>query len=467
MTVMMQAKDARTGDVPFLIDDPEFIPSRRYYDEAFFKLECERLWPHVWQMACRLEEVPNVGDWVEYTLLDKSIIVVRTQTGVKAFHNACRHRGVKFANGSGNCEVQGFNCPFHGWRWNIDGRNTFIYERRYFSEDALTREDVNLLPCRVELWGGCAFINFDDDAPPLRESLGSLADRLEAHNVDKLKVDWWHSAVLPVNWKLAMEAFMEGYHVMRTHPQLHVLTPPGMSLYGSEGASTKAPPGRVKSVRDYVELMIDFMRSLHTGMAGMIDPREMAIIEGLRDVELPDDLATAPQAFFGRINGEITRQGREQGIPTPDLNTVAATHPISAVEYIFPHFFLLPFFSAMSSYRVRPLTPETCLFEIWALSLHPEDETREPPKAPAPKSHDDPSFPEIPQQDYSNLPLQQLGLHSQGFNYMRLSKDVEGMISNYQRLIDGYLTGVDAARLSKATQVVCSGYDSPIRDLGF
>jgi len=467
MTVMMQADEARAADVPFLIEDPEFIPSRRYYDEAFFKLENERLWPHVWQMACRLEEIPNVGDWVEYTLLDQSIIVVRTKEGVKAFHNACRHRGVKFASGGGNCEVQGFNCPFHGWRWNIDGRNTFIYERRYFSEEALTREDVNLLPCRVELWGGCAFINFDDQAPPLRESLGSLADRLEAHSVDKLKVDWWHSAVLPVNWKLAMEAFMEGYHVMRTHPQLHVLTPPGMGLYGSEGASTKAPPGRVKSARDYVDLIIEFMRSLHTGMAGMIDPREMAIIEGLRDIELPEDLALAPQAFFGRANEEITRQGREQGIPTPDLNAVAVTHPISAVEYIFPHYFLLPFFSAMSSYRVRPLTPETCLFEIWALSLHPDDEIRETPKAPAPKSHDDPSFPEIPQQDYSNLPLQQLGLHSQGFDYMRLSKDVEGMISNYQRLIDGYLTGLDPAKLTKATQVVCSGYDSPIRDLGF
>jgi len=55
--------------------------------------------------------------------------------------------------------VQGFNRPFHGWRWNIDGKNTFVFDRRLFSDHALEREELSLLPCRVELWGGCAFVN--------------------------------------------------------------------------------------------------------------------------------------------------------------------------------------------------------------------------------------------------------------------------------------------------------------------
>ena len=50
---------------PYPITDPELIPAKRYYDEAFYKAECEELWPHVWQMACRLEQIPNLGDWVE------------------------------------------------------------------------------------------------------------------------------------------------------------------------------------------------------------------------------------------------------------------------------------------------------------------------------------------------------------------------------------------------------------------
>ena len=219
---MSKAGRAPLREVPFKITDPERIPAKRYYDEAFFKLEAEHLWPHVWQMACRLDEIPDVGDWVEYKILEKSVIVIRTKSGVKAFHNACRHRGVQLASGQGNCKTQGFICPFHGWRFNMDGDCTFVFGRQIFSEENLEKADLNLVPCRVETWGGCAFINFDDDAAPVVECFEPVTGYLEARNVDKLQVEWWHSAILPTNWKLAMEAFMEGYHVMRTHPQLYV-----------------------------------------------------------------------------------------------------------------------------------------------------------------------------------------------------------------------------------------------------
>jgi phenylpropionate dioxygenase-like ring-hydroxylating dioxygenase large terminal subunit len=74
----MAEADPSLGRVPFPVIDPERIPTKRYYDEQFYKLETERLWPHVWQMACRLEQIPEIGDWIEYTNLGKSVIVVRT-----------------------------------------------------------------------------------------------------------------------------------------------------------------------------------------------------------------------------------------------------------------------------------------------------------------------------------------------------------------------------------------------------
>ena len=91
---MLKSADGGLRAVPFPIEDPERIPVKRYYDEEFYQAEVEHLWPHVWQMACRLEQIPEVGDWIEYTNVGKSVIVVRTEDGVKAFHNACRHRGV-------------------------------------------------------------------------------------------------------------------------------------------------------------------------------------------------------------------------------------------------------------------------------------------------------------------------------------------------------------------------------------
>jgi phenylpropionate dioxygenase-like ring-hydroxylating dioxygenase large terminal subunit len=450
-------------DVPFAVTDPERIPARRYYDETFFELERERLWPHVWQMACRLEEIPEVGDWVEYKILDRSVIVVRTKSGVKAYHNACRHRGVQLASGRGSCEVQGFICPFHGWRWNIDGTNTFVLGKHLFSEENLQTADLNLRPCRVELWGGSAFINFDDEAPSLIDSLGPVAKKLEARRVDELRMEWWYATVLPTNWKLAMEAFMEGYHVMRTHPQLYAHMVAETDPFGEPIAN----PSRQMSPREMVDRTVKFFNSNSEGMAGMTLQSEVAIADRLRGMELPDDLGQATLAFYTRVKDEIYKDGLKRGLPVFDMNKADAENGFTFVEFLFPHYFLLPFFSAMASYRIRPLTPETCYFEIWSLIPMAADDPRPRVTTPTFLPYDSPDYPEIPRQDYSNLPLQQLGLHAKGFEFMRLSDKQEGMISNYQRLIDGYLAGRDLQTLAKATQVVNSGFDAPILDIGF
>ena len=72
----------------------------------------------------------------------------------------------------------------------------------------------------------------------------------------------------------------------------------------------------------------------------------------------------------------------------------------------------------------------------------------------------------IPQQDYSNIPIQQKGLHAEGFEFMRLSKTIEGMISNYQRIIDGHLGGVDPDKLAQATNLLGGNFDGKILELG-
>ncbi len=475
---------SRDDNLLFKVTNPELIPTQRYYDEEFYRLECERLWPHVWQMACRLEQIPNVGDWVEYTNIGKSVIVVRTEGGVKAFHNACRHRGVPLAaeGGHGNCKAQGFVCPFHGWRWNANGENTFVYGRHMFSEALLEKSDIALKPCRVELWGGCAFINFDDEAPSLRESIGPVADRLDAHAVDKLRSEWWYATVLPANWKVAMEAFMEGFHVMKTHPQLQRAVPPLYnSRYGydkGEGLDDANALGESAreslavgfnpklSARENILAQFRHMELLGEGMAGMVHRKEIEIARQLLDVELPEDPGQALMMWFGMVQDQITKQLRAKGEPVPDLNAVAVSDPVNSLEFIFPHYFLLTFFTSMSSYRVRPLGPESCLFEIWSLTLFPEGEEPKAPMEPVVLPYNSPDFPTIPKQDYSNIPMQQKGLHAQGFEYMRLAKDIEGLISNYQRIIDGYLSGMQPDKLVKATQKLGGNFDGKILDLG-
>ncbi len=452
----------------FRVTDPELIPVKRYYDEEFFRLECEKLWPHVWQMACRLEQIPNIGDWVEYTILGKSVIVVRTREGVKAFHNACRHRGVPLTDGKhGNCEVKGFICPFHGWRWNMDGKNTFVYGRHLFDEKLLSAGELALRPCRVELWGGCAFINFDDTAPSFRECIGPVADRLEAHGAGKLRSEWWFATVLPANWKIAMEAFMEGYHVMKTHPQLQDAVP-GLynTRYGNDTGGLGQPIDQNVSMRENIRAQLKNLELLNSGMAGLVHAKEVEIARQLVDADLPADPALAVPQWYGMVQDQITKQLRARGEDVPDLNAVAVSDPVNAVEFLFPHYFLLPFFTSMSSYRIRPLGPESCLFEIWSLTHFPKGKEPPVPMQPTVLPFDSQDFPQIPRQDYSNIPIQQKGLHAEGFEFMRLAKDVEGLISNYHRIIDAYIDGISPERRAMANNLLGGNFDGKILDLG-
>ena len=464
---MADGDNASIRMIPLQVLDPERIPAARYYDEHFYALECQRLWPHVWQMACRLEQIPNVGDWVEYVNLGKSVIVVRAKEGVHAFHNVCRHRGAQLASGHGNCKGRGFICPFHGWRWNMDGKNTFVYGRHMFSESVLDEAELALKPCRVELWGGCAFINFDDDAPSLRECIGPVADKLDLYQADKMRAEWWYATVLPANWKVAMEAFMEGYHVLRTHPQLHEAAGALYnSMYGQDTGGIGNPVDYNITVRQNIANQFRHLELLSEGMAGMCHAKDVEAARTILEVDLPEDPGQAIMTWYGMLNHQVTTQGRARGEPTPDLNALAVSDPIKAVEFIFPHYFLLPFLSSMASYRIRPLGPESCLFELWSLTLFPEGQEPAAPMEPIMLPYNSDKFPPIPQQDYANIPIQQLGLHAEGFDEMRLSKDVEGMISNYQRLIDGYLRGADPSKLARGQAALGGNFDGPIKDLG-
>jgi phenylpropionate dioxygenase-like ring-hydroxylating dioxygenase large terminal subunit len=442
--------------VPHAVEVADRIPKQRYVDRDFFDLEAEHLWNRVWQMACRLEEIPAPHDFVEYRILDQSIVVVRTaDMGVRAFQNSCRHRGMKIVEGRGSCE-NGFVCPFHGWCYAPDGSNTRVVRARTFSEHNLAPGDVDLVPVRCEVWGGCAWINLDGGAPPLRECMEPAASALDAWKVESLRTQWWLACRLPVNWKLAVEAFVEAYHVVETHPQLVIPT-----RYGLREGAPFDPAA-------FVDADITYLRTMSDGMAGMVHADDVRVAEGLRGIELPSDPAEAMAAWNRALDDAVTAWHRARGADIPDLSELRAQGIDQEFFHCFPHWFVLPMYSSASSYRFRPLGPEETLMEIWSLARFPPGGEPAVPTPPEAWECDDPRWPPIPAQDFSNLPRQQQGLHARGFEYMRLSSELEGHISNFERTIDGFVAGLPYARLLPALQAV-NGYpfDRPILDLGF
>ncbi|MFT5204459.1 MAG: Rieske 2Fe-2S family protein [Candidatus Aldehydirespiratoraceae bacterium] len=438
----------------FGVEINDRIPKERYYDPDFFQMEAELLWPRVWQMACRLEEIPNPHDVVEYEILDQSVIVCRTEDmGVRAFENACRHRGVKLVEGRSDCE-SGFVCPFHGWCYGADGTNVRVTQPRSFSAENLAPADINLRSVRCEIWGGCAWINFDDDAPPLRQSLEPAATILDHWKVDSLRAEWWTSIRLPVNWKLAQEAFVEQYHVIETHPQLVI-------------PDRFKPRNGTFDPKTFIDGELKYLHTMSEGMAGMVHANDVAIAEQMRDITLSDDADEAMATWHQSFNDAVVKWHTDAGSDIPDLNDLEARGVNEPMGYCFPHYFVLPMYSSASSYRFRPLGPEETLMEIWSMTRFPEGEEPEPPTPPTPIECDDPALPPIPAQDFSNLPRQQQGLRTRAFEYMRLAKETEGHISNFHRTIDGYLDGRSHDELQSAlAEVNVNPLERSIVDLG-
>jgi phenylpropionate dioxygenase-like ring-hydroxylating dioxygenase large terminal subunit len=318
-----------------------------------------------------------------------------------------------------------------------------------FGTESLRPDDIALTPVRCEVWGGCAWINLDDAAPALRDCLEPYATVYEAWKAETLQVEWWEACRLPANWKLAMAAFMEGWHVPQTHPQLR-----------------RPATGATRDSRGLIDTNLHSMRELSIGMGGMTHAVDVRIAEGLRDLELPDDLRLASQVWRRTLNDAIVAWWRANGHEIPDLNELDRVGLSAPIWYCFPHTFILPTYSSASAYRFRPVGAEETLMEIWSLTRFPDGSGERPrPVPPTPKAPDDPMWPPIPAQDFSNIPRQQRGLHNRGFGELRLAGKVEGLIANFERVVDGFLAELPYDRLLPAIEKTHSTIDVPIADL--
>ncbi|MDX1581771.1 MAG: Rieske (2Fe-2S) protein, partial [Alphaproteobacteria bacterium] len=136
------------------------IPVEHFISPAFFELEMEKMWPKVWQFACREEHLPEVGDYFVYDIGRYSIVLVRASEGpdgIKGYHNSCLHRGTKLKPSGTSGYSPNLQCPFHGWTWELDGT---LNEVPCSWEFPHLDYEANRLPeVRVGVWNSFVFIN--------------------------------------------------------------------------------------------------------------------------------------------------------------------------------------------------------------------------------------------------------------------------------------------------------------------
>ena len=222
-----QLLDDDTHPVPDVLrlESPRFlgntdIPIERYTSREWHRAEVDRLWMRVWQFACREEHIPNAGDYIVYDIANLSFIVIRTTTGaIKAYPNACLHRGRKLKDYDGSCSE--IRCAFHGFAWALDGALADVPAPWDFPHvDDRRDDDFHLPECAVGTWAGFVFINPDPNASPLKDFIGEMADQFTAWDLESRYVEAHVTKIIEANWKITQEAFCEAYHVSGTHPQI-------------------------------------------------------------------------------------------------------------------------------------------------------------------------------------------------------------------------------------------------------
>ena len=136
---------------------PTLVPVDRYISPEWKAVEDAKVWPRVWQIACSVDHVAEPGDFYEYRAGWLSILVVRGDDGeLRAFQNACRHRGNMICEGTGKGLAE-LRCPYHRWAWTTEGRLREVPSRKGFGK--LDAEEFALYPARVETWGRIVFVN--------------------------------------------------------------------------------------------------------------------------------------------------------------------------------------------------------------------------------------------------------------------------------------------------------------------
>lgn len=201
------------------------ISTEPYIDPKWYDLEKEKIFKKVWLCVGRVEELPKAGAYKVKRLdaADTSVIIIRGKDKeLRAFHNACAHRGntVVTEHGQetyGRSKAAVITCRFHGWVYGADGalKNVPSEERFYSCFD---KSQNGLTPVHVGLWAGFIFVNVaKEPEETLEQFLKGYAEHFEGYPFEDMTFGFTYRTELECNWKVAHDAFAEAYHVDTIH----------------------------------------------------------------------------------------------------------------------------------------------------------------------------------------------------------------------------------------------------------
>ncbi len=434
------ASDANPAPAVLRMESPrdvgrEDVSLDRYYTREWHEREVESVWRKTWQMACRVEDIPEVGDTEIYEIVHDSVIIARTgpaDSDIRGFINSCLHRGTILCTAGGRRE--NFKCPVHGITWRLDGSLAGLPCKWDFPQ--IVPEEFSLPEVRVGVWAGFVFVNFDPNCEPLETYLECLPEHFAAFGLENRYKAVHGGKVLPCNWKLAQEAFMEGFHIATTHPQSVEYTADTNTQYdifdGRHVNRFVMPEGVASpALGDYPQQkIVDAMQ------------RDMPFY-GKEQIYLKDGESARERMADHARQKYSASTGR-------DFSKLSTSEAIDLIQYfLFPNLGPWAGMATPLVYRFRPNgdNPEECIMEIMMLFSKEKDGSHPPAARPTivgleQSWHDVPGMgaaADVTDQDTENLKRIQRGIRTSRRQGAAMSVYQEGRIRHFHRTLDEYM----------------------------
>jgi len=443
------------------LSEPLFLPVEAYICEDYARAEGDRLWSKVWQHVGRVEEIAEVGSYLTYQIANDSILIVRSAPdAIKAFHNVCPHRGRRLVDTPSGAHsacgrARQFGCGYHGWRFNADGQNTFVLDKDDW-KGALTEQRTRLREVKVGTWGGWIWINMDPNCIPLREYLEPAASLLDPFQFDRMRYRFRQWVIFDCNWKVALEAFMEPYHVAATHPQLlkygdFYAWSRAQGLHGNDGYDLRKSEQGSAAVTTVhrtgkgpdARAMIGQMQKEFWDTVGASTTQTLVDAAARLVDELPE--GTPPQEVHQHWLESARRADAARGVIWPSISDEQMAEA-GLAWHLFPNMSMIPGPTFALYYRTRPYgtNPDKCIYEAVAIERFPPGQ--EPKTAWNYAEPTEENWRLVIAQDFSNMVAVQQGLKSRGFEGCLPNPHQEQKITNFHRNLAQYM-GRAALRL--------------------
>lgn len=248
MSILASTEKMRfTSQYPAVGTGP--IPVEPVISPELFERERTAIFHKVWLKVGRVEEIPTPGDYKvkQIEVARTSVILIRDKNGsVNAYHNICPHRGNKLIHETGNetfgrAKANVMSCRFHGWVFDSEGLTRSIPREECFSD--IDKSCIKLSRVHCDVWEGFIFVNFSENPEQsLLEYLGGIGEHYANYpGYAESTCSYRYSAIVNCNWKVALYAFTESYHVATIHaatfPSMAKLENIDFKLFGPHSTS--------------------------------------------------------------------------------------------------------------------------------------------------------------------------------------------------------------------------------------